>query len=188
MTFARLLQKHKEGIVEQWLGAALASYPDDSAAAFRRQKDPFANPVGHSLRVGTRGIFDALLDGMDPATIRQHLGEIIKIRAVQQLPASGALSFVFHLKHAVRTELGKAAEDPQHSCELTELEDRIDQVALAAFDVYVQCREQLCELRVNEAKRKVSWIMTKINERDLDPQLSWANVDGQADQGHETCD
>lgn len=180
MTFRELLQQNKDAIIQGWLEAALATYPGESSVAFKRQKDPFANPIGHSLRVGTHGIFEALLDGMDTEKIRQCLHEIIKIRAVQQFSASRAVGFVFHLKGAIRAELGEAARDPRFSSELVELEGQIDRIALAAFDVFVQCREQVCELRVNEVKRSVSWVVDKLNKRGLDPELALMNPGGES--------
>ncbi len=175
MTLAKLLLKNQDAIVGRWLEHALATYGRDAPAMFKRQKDPFANPVGHSLRVGTRGIFEALLRGMDLGKmdvekVRQYLHEIVKIRAVQQLSASEAVGFVFHLKEAVRTELAEAVKDPRFCCELAQLERQIDRVALTAFDLFVQCREQVCELRLNEVKRRVSWVTNKMSQRGLDSQ------------------
>ena len=114
---------------------------------------------------------------MDAEKIRQYLRQIIKIRAVQQLSASQALCFVFQLKQAVRAELAEAVKEPWCFSELAKLDGRIDQIALASFDVFVQCREQVCELRVNEVKRQVSWIMGKIGERGLGSQLAQINLD-----------
>jgi hypothetical protein len=158
---ADLLRDRRDAIVERWLEAALATYPAPAAAVFTRRKDRFANPVGNSLRVGTAGIFDALLDGSDPATCQRHLREIIRIRAVQQLTAAQAVGFVFLLKDAVRAELATANGDPDPWSRLSEFDRRIDEIALVAFDVFVECREQICELRVNEVKRQVSWIMER---------------------------
>lgn len=177
MTLANLLQENKEAIVQRWLEDVLATYPANSSAAFRREGDPFANPVGHSLRVGTRGIFEALLRGMDAERIRQYLHEIIKIRAVQELSASQAVWFVFQLKEALRAKLGKALGDARLLAELTELERQIDRVALAAFDVFVQCRERVYELRVNEMKRRVSWVVDRLNRRGLDPELARTDLE-----------
>ena len=171
------MQKKKDAVVQRWLEDALATYPKDGSALFSREKDPFANPVGHSLRVGTRGIFDDLLDGTQSEKTRQHLHEIIKIRAVQQFSASQAVRFVFRLKEVIRAELGNAVRDPQLASELTEFEGRIDRMALAAFDIFVQCREQVCELRVNEAKRRVSWIVDKLNERGTNPELARTDLE-----------
>ena len=172
MTLGELLRENKDAIVQRWLDDALATYPADSSAAFGRQKDQFANPVGHSLRVATRGIVEALVDecAMDVERIHEYLHEVIRIRAVQEFSASAAVGFVFRLKQAVRAELAKAAENPAIAGELAKLEAEIDRVALVAFDIFVQCRERICELRVNEVKREVSWVMGKMNERDCDPE------------------
>ena len=167
-----LLQERKDAVVQRWLDDVLATYPEDGSRAFEREKDPFANPVGHSLREGTRGIFEALLDGMDTERIGNHLVEIIKIRAVQQFSASQAVAFVFSLKGAIRQELGSAASDPAIAAELHDVETQIDRIALAAFDVFLQCREQLLELRINEVKRSVAWTVERLNRRDATQELT----------------
>ena len=166
-----LLRKHQAAIVQRWLEDALATYPADSAVAFGREQDPFANPVGHSLRLATRALFEALLDcdEMDARAIHEGLHEIIKIRAVQQFAASRAVGFVFQLKPAIRAELATAAGELRFASALAQLEGRIDQIALAAFDLFVQCREQVCELRVNEVKRTVAWVVDKMSTRDSAP-------------------
>ena len=171
MTFGELLRENRDAIVQRWLDGVLATYPGDASAAFGRQRDAFANPVGHSLREGTQGIFDVLLEGVDAAKIRQYLLTIIKIRAVQQFSPSQAVGFVFGLKDAIRTEVGAAAGDGRFSPEVAEIEGQIDRIALAAFDLFVECREQVYELRVNEVKRRVSWVVDKMGQRGLDPEL-----------------
>ena len=175
-TFGELLQQRKAAIVERWLEVALSVYPEEGAAAFQSQQDPFANPVGHALRTGVGAIFDALLNGLDSAAIRDPLQDILSIRAVQDLSASRALGFIFELKAAVRAELG-SARDPRFEQELTEFDSRVDQVALAAFDVFVQCRERLCELRINEVKRQVSWVVGKVNARGAGPDAPPFDLD-----------
>lgn len=183
MMLKELLRKNKDAIVQKWLDDILATYPGTTAVAFKQQEDPFANPVGHSLRVGTRAIVEALIDGMEAGGIRRHLQEIIRIRAVQQFSASEAVSFVFHLKEVVRAQLGKAASDPQLISDLAEFEGRVDRVGLAAFDVFVECREQVCELRVNELKRRVSWVAAKMNERGRDDGAGSAQPGARAPGG-----
>ena len=171
MTLRRMLLEKREAIARRWLEVALATYPGNSAAVFAREKDPFANPVGHNLRVGTERILDVLLDGADARAIHEPLHEIMKVRAVQQFAPSEAVAFVFRLKEAVRAELGDAAVDPNFSSELAELDAWIDRIALAAFDAYVGCREQVYQLRINEVKRRVSWIVGKVNQQESEPEL-----------------
>ena len=91
MTFRETLEAKKDTIVAKWLDEALSMYVQDASALFARQKNQFANPVGHSLREGTLAIFEALLDGSDAEKIRRHLNEIIKIRAEQEFAPSAAL-------------------------------------------------------------------------------------------------
>jgi hypothetical protein len=160
-----LLRDNSEAIADRWLECVLNTYPEEAVAAFQRQKDPFANPVGHSLRVGTRAILESIIAGIDGDHISRPLTDIIKIRAVQQFTASQAVGFVFLLKDAIREQLGDAADDAPIVTELVDLEHVIDRLALVAFDLFVQCREQLFELRVNEVKRSVSWVVDKVNQR-----------------------
>jgi hypothetical protein len=167
MTFGALLQDRKDAIVRTWFAEAVAIYGGEGAKAFSRQKDPFANPVGHSLREGTREIFEAILAGAEVEELDTHLRGIVKIRAVQEFSPSQAVGFVFGLKSAVRAELGTAISDTRHAPDLAAFDDRVDQVALKAFDIFTECREQLCDLRVNEVKRRVSWVIEKLNERGV---------------------
>jgi len=176
MTLGELLLEHRHAIVQAWLDDVLATYSEDACKVFKKQKDPFANPVGHALRVATREIFEALLDEAEPSRIREVLHPVIKIRAVQEFSASQAVGFIFRLKEAIRTTLGKAMAEPRLASEWAKIEGQIDQVALAAFDVFVECRQQLYELRVNEVKRNVSWVMEKMSQRDSDSGLTRADT------------
>lgn len=171
MTLRQLLRKKRDALARSWVEGILATYPGKSAAIFAREKDRFANPVGHSVRVGSEGILDAVLDGAEIEEVQKHLREIIKIRAIQQFAPSQAVGFVLQLKEVFRTGLGGAAADPEFSQELAALDAQVDRIALVAFDTYVECREQVYELRINEVKRQVSWIVGKVNERERDAEL-----------------
>lgn len=169
-TLRSLLRQRTPALAKRWLEATLSSYPKDSSSFLRREGDPFANPVGRALREGTRGILDSLLGGMDAEDVCRHLEEIIKIRAIQDLTPSRAVSFVFLLKEAIRDELGGEASNPQRADELAKLDAEVDQIALFAFDIFTRCREQVYELRVNEVKRNVAAVMKRFTEGDDDPE------------------
>lgn len=164
----RLVRERADAIAERWLADALATYAAEASVAFGRERDPFANPVGHALREGTRGIVAALVDDVDDETVRHHLNEMVRIRAIQEFSPSQALAFVFRLKDAVSAELGSVARDPGLCDQLRELDRRIDRIGLAAFDSYVACREQVFELRVNEVRRSVAWAVDRLNRRDAE--------------------
>ncbi|MHC4598548.1 MAG: RsbRD N-terminal domain-containing protein [Planctomycetota bacterium] len=169
MTLRGLLQEKKPAILQRWLDGILTSYAPETGAFLGRGKDRFANPVGHVLSGGIKGVLDSLLDGMDSVGICKHLDEIIRIRAIQDFPPSQAVSFVFLLKQAVRAELGKEAGPGRLAAELETFDARVDQIALFAFDIFVKYRERVYELRVNEVKRSVSAITEMFNRRGPEP-------------------
>jgi hypothetical protein len=165
-----LLQRKKAAIGERWLDKTLSTYRSDTATFLKRQKDPFANPVGQTLNHGTRALLDELLDGMDPTSLRFHLEDIIKIRAIQDFSPSEAVSFVFLLKLAIREELALELEDPRIAAELLDFEIRIDQLALFAFETFTRCREKVFELRLGEIRRGT---VRSMSESEPEPPANW---------------
>jgi len=159
------LHSRRAIIARRWLEKTLETYAPDASAFFEQQKDPFANPVGQALRTGTRALVDCLLDGMDAEKICGCLEEIVKIRSIQDFTPAQAVSFVFSLRQVVREELG-AELDPGRLDELAELDSRIDQMALFAFDIYAKCRERLYDIRVDEVKRTVSGLIRRLNREE----------------------
>jgi hypothetical protein len=91
---------------------------------------------------------------MDPQTINSYLDPIIRIRAVQNFSPSQATAFILSLKKALRTNLTKELRDIRNLKGLFELESKIDQLSLMAFDIYMQCREKIYQLSANEMKNR----------------------------------
>jgi hypothetical protein len=161
-----LLRERQDTIVQRWAETVFSSYPSDAAVLFQRQQDPFANPVGKSIRDGTRGVFQAILDGMPLEDLRSHLDEILRVRAVQEFSPSEALSFVFSLRSILREAVPEVERDPGLREEMGKVDEEIDRVALAAFDLYSERREEVAQLRIAEVKRQVGWVLRKMNQRD----------------------
>jgi len=78
------------------------------------------------------------------------------------MPPSAAVGWVLELKAVVKQELS-AWWQPELRVALHAFEDRVDRVALEAFDLYVAFREELANLKVKEARRHVSWIVDRLN-------------------------
>jgi hypothetical protein len=135
----------RDPIVEKWIASALQSYPSASVPFLSAEDDPFRNPVGHTLRQSLTTLFEELRGDMETERITPALDALIRIRAVQDLTASQAVGFVFLLKPILR-ELAPLDGS---------LNDRIDRLALMAFDKYMQCREQLADIRANEGQRRM---------------------------------
>ena len=145
-----LLTRTRPAILQRWRDLLLSSYAPDASRFFREQRDPFANPVGSAISQSLAGVFDELLGEARAEALVPLLDDLIRIRAVQDFSPSQAVGFVFELKRAVREQLA-GVETPPWS-ELMEFEGRIDRLALLAFDLYLQCREQIFQIRVKEAK------------------------------------
>jgi hypothetical protein len=77
-----------------------------------------------------------------------------RIRSIQDFPPSQAIGFIFLLKRAIQEVLKSGIQEKPVLEEWLEFQSRIDQLTLLAFDIYMECREKICEIRVNEAKAK----------------------------------
>jgi hypothetical protein len=150
-----LLVRKRRSIVEKWFDRILDSYPEDTSKFLRKEKDPFANPVRNTILQGIEGVYDELMqEGESPETLNAFLDKVIRIRSVQDFSPSQAIAFVFSLKAVIRDVLRKEIRENRLQDQLLLMELRVDHLALRAFDVYMGCREELYELRVNEVKRE----------------------------------
>ena len=161
MNLQDLLSRHKETILKRWFKKILETYPSDTSAFLKREKDPFANPVGGTISKGIEGLYEALIEGADPADASSFLDQIIRIRAIQDFSPSEAIGFVFFLKKAVKDELGKEVLDDRISSDMSALESRIDDLALLSFDIYMECREKLYELKTNDVRNRAFVLLEK---------------------------
>jgi hypothetical protein len=162
MKLAQLLIQKKTAIFERWLELIFSTYPPETAAFLKKEKDRFNNPMAYRIYEGAKGLVNGLVVGATAEEISGYLDEIIRIKAMQDVAPSQALAFVFLLKSAVREELNKEIQsDAGLTAEITDLESQIDGMALLGFDVYQKRREKLCEIRVDEVKRSVSGLLRK---------------------------
>jgi len=147
MSEVTVLSAEEQGaIAAAWLEATLAAYPPQTSRFLSQEKDRFRNPVGYALRNGLPVLLAELLGGMEAGRITPVLDEIMRMRAVQDFTPSRALSFLFALKPVLRERHASLAT--------AEMDDRIDRLALEAFDLYVECRERMHEIRTREAERR----------------------------------
>jgi hypothetical protein len=148
-----LISERKSELVSKWLDQMLLTYPESSANYLSGQQDQFRNPVGHRLKEGLSVLFDSLTQPEKADTAKSALENIIKLRAVQDISAGQAVAFIFLLKRILRAEFD--SEIARFPDELAALDLRIDELALLAFDLFVKCREQIYEIKINESKRMV---------------------------------
>lgn len=177
MSLEKLLTEKKSTILERWFDSILETYPSDTKHFLRTKKDRFENPVAHRISSGIEGIFDQVLNDEKAEEASPFLDKVIRIRAVQDYSPSQALAFIFDLKKLMRQTVAEDAGSYLLSEELWRLEGKIDEIGLLALDIYMKCREEIYELRVNEVKRSVSRLIERANmicgvpEREEDPEV-----------------
>lgn len=153
MNLKQHLLEKKPAILKKWFDAVAETYPKDTAGFLKKQKAQFTNPVGYTISEGIEGLFDALHQGMIPSTVSSFLDAIIRIRAIQDFAPSQALAFILQLKKVIRQELGNEVLQQQGIAEeLVAFDSAIDDLALFSFDIYMNCREKIYELKANEAR------------------------------------
>lgn len=154
MELKSLLENKKSSIVKKWFELVIDTYAPDAALFFKNQRDDFLNPVGGTTRNILETLFEALLENVDTKSIAVTLEPLIKIRAVQKFSPSQAVGFLFALKALIRKELKKELKKI-NSEELDLVDTRIDSLALIGFDVFVQCREKIYDLRTQTERSKI---------------------------------
>jgi len=164
MSLENLLLEKRSTLIKKWRDLIIGSYPTDAQRFLKKEKNRFSNPVGQTIAEDVEILFDALTTGDNTEKIPSSLDNMIRIRAVQDFKPSQAVGFVLRLKKIIREELEKNRQeiDTLHD-ELEVLEERIEDTALQAFDIYTQCRQKLYEIRVNENNRQVARLLKRAN-------------------------
>ena len=155
MSLNDLLKQKKAAIVKQWFDMVVNTYPLDTSLFLKKQKDPFANPVGNIISQSLEPLLDELINKMDQNKITSFLESILKIRAVQVMfSPSQAVSFIFSLKKAIRTNLKEEIRDNKILNELLLFESKIDELGLMAFDIFMKRREQIYAIKATDEKNR----------------------------------
>ncbi len=150
MKLDEAFRNHRETIVDRWVNYTLSTY--EASSFFRKEKDKFANPVGGNTREALSALFGLLAKNADPQEFVAPLEQIMRIRSIQEFSASVAVGPIHAVKHITREVLEKDKERRHLIQELYDFEFAVDLAVLAAFDLYMQCRERLYQVRIQEIK------------------------------------
>ena len=154
MRLENILEQKKALVLKKWFERIVQTYPADTSNFLKTQKDPFANPVGGTFSRGLDALLDLLVKGWDTETVASFLDPMIRIRAVQDFSPSQAVAFIFSLKQVVRELLSKEIKEGRFLNELPFFESKIDDLGFMAFDIYMECREKLYQLKANELRNR----------------------------------
>jgi hypothetical protein len=143
----RLVERRAE-VLARWRNLVLGS-GDPAAPRLPLAADPFHAPVPAAVTRATEAIVDLLAGAGGLERASASLDELVRIRAVQDLEASDAVSFILDLRRVLRDVLGGALD--REPAARDALDARIDALTLQAFDSFVTWRERVYQLRAREA-------------------------------------
>ncbi len=150
MTLEEALHNNRYKIVDRWVEYTLATY--QASNFFIREQDSFANPVGGTIRESLKKLFPMLISDEDSSAYREPLSRFMHLRSVQDFSPSQAVAPLNAVKHITREILASAKETKALTAELYDFEFNVDLAVLAAFDLYVECREKIYKIRIDEIK------------------------------------
>jgi len=151
MALGNILSQNRKAILKRWFDLILETYPADTAALMRKDKNQFTNPVGFTISQEIEALFKGLLEDIGSAGLSSSLSAILKIRSIQDLSPSQAVGFIFLLKKAIEETVKGEIQKETVRDEWLRFQTKIDELALRAFDVYMDCREKICEIRIKKA-------------------------------------
>ncbi len=176
MKLINVLSDKKPLILKKWIDLIIGNYPSSSRNLLKRDSGQFTNPVGHTLKTAIDIIYDKVIEEEgDVEKITKALDSIIRIWAVQDFEPSKVISFIYRLKTIVREEFENSSDNHVIYNELLEIENRIDDIILLSFDIYMSCREQLYEIKANEIKRNTFGLLKRahiiLDEESIESEL-----------------
>lgn len=147
------INEKKQQILSKWQAAAFSCYADHNLLMVGKEKGRFSNPMDYVIEKSTAEILEWLIKVESIADLVTPVKELCKLRAIQELKPSEALKFIFALKQIIREELEDENETNYWTVELCDVNERIDEIGLLAFDIYSDCRAKIYEVKFNEIKR-----------------------------------
>lgn len=171
MSLKNLLFDNRSSIIKKWRDLVISTYPIDTQRFLKKEKDRFSNPVGQTIAEDLEILYDQLTSENDTGKIARSLDNIVRIRAVQDFKPSQAVGFVLELKRVIKKELGSDLKAGDLRDQIESLDERIDNAALLALDIYSQCRQRIYELRVIETTNQVSRLLERANLKIEIPEI-----------------
>ncbi|MFP4572162.1 MAG: RsbRD N-terminal domain-containing protein, partial [Desulfobacterales bacterium] len=101
---------------------------------------------------------------------------MIRIRALQEFSPSEALGFIPKIKSIIKQDPAVKEQGGAAADSLGRIADNSDKALLTAFDLYMDCKKHVYNLRARQARDGVRQLLIKkelISELpDIDPELT----------------
>lgn len=152
MSLNKYLSENRDAILQKWILRSLKRDEKSKKFLSRLSFGEFTDPLGYTVKRELEVLFDAILGDLEGT--HAALDGILRIQAVQGIKPSEAISFIFDLRDILLNEykMLKKADDSVMK-EWVVFEDKIHELNRQAFDVYMECREQLFNIKLDEYKR-----------------------------------
>jgi hypothetical protein len=149
----KLTESMHSKIASMWFDAVLASYPNDKNKFLAKKDDLFMNPVGVNIRESIKELLKEILNrNPDYDKVKEYVEPVMRIAAVQEFGPGKACAFIFTMKEILRREF-KGNLDNFYA-ELDEFSKKLDMTALIGFEIYMECREKIFELKARHVKER----------------------------------
>jgi len=135
-------------LLKAWYDVTLQNYFPEADEAFRRNTG-FANPIGQVFQESMTTILDGLAASTALPEFQDPMNRIMRVLAVQGLPAGVAVRFLFVLRNQLASNKGIAEEEKNSWLA------RLDELAEMAVETWCECRETLFQLRINELRNRI---------------------------------
>lgn len=162
MSLKEFIQKNRDTIADKWFKAIVTTYASDTSRFLINEKDQFANPVGNSIKESITALLGIMANGIgDENAIKAAVDPIIRIRAVQDHTASKAVSVVLFIKPIIRDLIAKSKKNELTESEVGTLDNLMENILLAAFDVFMACREQIYSFKASHVRDRTKKLLEK---------------------------
>ena len=168
---SEIIQRQKDYLLKSLWNLVIEIFPAESHTFLDGKKDRFQNPLGSNIDSSLTKLVNLLGNENSDDGFKSHsdqekqtdalaLDSIIRIMAVQDIPPSKGLSFLFQIKPILQemvAEEGKNLTDKEKQTlkqELQSLDNKIDQLALKAFDQFCLCRQKIYKIQISEIKKR----------------------------------
>lgn len=161
----KTIKKNHDQLLDSWFHATINTYPEESARILGKKSNRFDNPIGAFTRETLEDVLNLITEDFSREDLEKALDPVIRVRAVQAFDPANAVSFVFALKGIGESVIEKA--------DIIKFYRLVDEMALAAFNRYMKCREDVFLLKATESKRRVhraferAGLVAELSEEDL---------------------
>lgn len=143
------IEARRDSILKAWR-AGLDNASGSGHSSHARRVNRFTDSVTYLVNESTNDVITWLAGPGSLEDVPESFVDMCRLKAVQETSPSVAFGFIFDLKRVIASVLGASKGD---AVGLDLVNRRIDQLVLFAFDRYVEFREKVYLIKVDEMQR-----------------------------------